>query len=95
MQSSPGAGGSSASPSAASAEVKPAMAMKNKAPTTTAADSSKESTAVKGMNTRFLATISKLLKNDASKIKTFQKSTDAFRYGEINDRPPSHGCVVV
>ena len=81
LQSSPGVGGTSAPP----ADVKPAMAMKSKAPT--AAVATKEAPTVTGMNPRFLATISKLLKNDASKIKTFQKSTDAFRYGEITDTP--------
>ena len=36
-----------------------------------------------GMNTKFLASISKLLKGDANKIKAFQAATDSFRSGDI------------
>ena len=37
-----------------------------------------------GMNVKFLASISKLLKGDAKKIKTFQTATDSFRSGDLS-----------
>jgi 3-deoxy-D-arabino-heptulosonate 7-phosphate (DAHP) synthase len=36
------------------------------------------------MNPKFQATVLKLLKGDASKSKTFQKSTDDFRSGNVS-----------
>ena len=48
-----------------------------------ASSSSKPAVAV-GMNVKFLASISRLLKGDSSKIKAFQSATDSFRSGAVS-----------
>ena len=48
-----------------------------------APSSAKPAVAV-GMNVKFLASISRLLKGDSSKIKAFQSATDSFRSGAVS-----------
>ena len=69
-------------PSAAKAAPVKAAPVKA-APVKAAAPVKKAEVAV-GMNVKFLASISRLLKGDSGKIKSFQTATDSFRSGAIS-----------
>jgi hypothetical protein len=53
-------------------------------PTSSVASSSAKPVQAVGMNVKFLASISRLLKGDSSKIKAFQSATDSFRSGAVS-----------
>ena len=55
----------------------------NSSPTPTKVTTTMKPSVAVGMNVKFLASISKLLKGDAQKIKAFQTATDSFRSGDV------------
>ena len=68
----------------AAAKAAPVKAAPAKAAPVKAAAPVKKTEAAVGMNVKFLASISRLLKGDSGKIKSFQTATDSFRSGAIS-----------